>query len=56
MISGEQKIKLSYYKELDGVRAIAILMVMFFHFFSDFETEGSIFQFLKQFALKGEPA
>lgn len=54
MISGEQKTKLSYYKELDGVRAIAILMVMFFHFFSDFETDGSIFQFLKQWAMKGE--
>lgn len=54
MVLGDNKIKLSYYKELDGVRAIAILMVMFFHFFSDFETTGSIFQFLKHFALKGE--
>lgn len=33
MVSGDKKIKLSYYKELDGVRAIAILMVMFFKFF-----------------------
>ena len=54
MVSGDKKIKLSYYTELDGVRAIAILMVMFFHFFSDFETNGSIFQFLKRLALKGE--
>ncbi|WP_254412779.1 acyltransferase family protein [Dyadobacter diqingensis] len=54
MVSGDKKSKLSYYTELDGVRAIAILMVMFFHFFSDFETDGSIFQFLKRLALKGE--
>jgi len=54
MVLGDNKIKLSYYKELDGVRAIAILMVMFFHFFSDFETSGKVFHFLKQIALKGE--
>ena len=54
MILGDNKVKLSYYKELDGVRAIAILMVMFFHFFSDFDTPGNIYQFLKQIALKGE--
>jgi peptidoglycan/LPS O-acetylase OafA/YrhL len=30
--------KLEYYKNLDGVRAIASLMVMFFHFFQNVET------------------
>ncbi len=30
--------KLLYYKKLDGVRAIAALMIMTFHFFQMFST------------------
>ncbi|MDQ6480994.1 acyltransferase [Dyadobacter sp. LHD-138] len=54
MVLGDKKIKLSYYKELDGVRAIAILMVMFFHFFSDLNTTSKTLLLLKRIALMGE--
>jgi peptidoglycan/LPS O-acetylase OafA/YrhL len=42
--------KLSYYKELDGVRGVAALMVMFFHFSQTFET----FAFFKKIAVFGQ--
>ncbi|MDR2236766.1 MAG: acyltransferase [Chryseobacterium sp.] len=35
-------IKLKHYHELDGVRAIAVIMVMFFHFFQDIEASGPV--------------
>lgn len=34
--------KLKYFTELDGVRAIAALMVMVFHFFNDIQTTSPI--------------
>jgi peptidoglycan/LPS O-acetylase OafA/YrhL len=46
--------KLSYHKELDGVRAIAALMVMFFHFFQLLITNDSTLLLLKKYAIFGQ--
>ncbi|MDR6922133.1 MULTISPECIES: acyltransferase [Chryseobacterium] len=35
-------IKLKHYNELDGVRAVAVIMVMFFHFFQNIDSSSSI--------------
>ncbi len=35
--------KLEYYRQLDGVRAVAALMVMFFHFFGEVQPTDSLF-------------
>ncbi|HQA73646.1 acyltransferase [Flavobacterium sp.] len=40
--------KLKYFTELDGVRAIAALMVMVFHFFNDIQTTSPILILIKK--------
>lgn len=45
--------KLEYHKNLDGVRGIAVLMVMIFHFFPVIN-EGTIFPFLKKISNLGQ--
>ncbi len=45
--------KLKYHDNLDGVRAIAVLMVMIFHFFPA-ENNGVIMSILKKFANLGQ--
>ena len=46
--------KIKYYKELDGVRAIAALMVIFFHFFSGISTDNSFLLMLKKVSVFGQ--
>ena len=46
--------KLKYLKELDGVRAIAALMVMVFHFFQPIETSNKILLLLKKVSILGQ--
>lgn len=46
--------KLTHFKELDGVRAIAALMVMFFHFFQNLETQNAVLSIAKKFAVFGQ--
>lgn len=46
--------KISYIKELDGVRGIAALMVMFFHFFFRLETNDAFFLTVRKFSYFGE--
>ena len=46
--------KLNHYKELDGVRAIAALMVMFFHFFSSIETNSKGLLLIKKLSIFGQ--
>lgn len=46
--------KLGYRKELDGVRAIAALMIMFFHFCQNFENNNIVYLSLKKFATFGQ--
>lgn len=46
--------KLGYYKELDGVRAIAALMVMFFHFFPTPLTPDPLLISIKKMAVFGQ--
>jgi peptidoglycan/LPS O-acetylase OafA/YrhL len=46
--------KLSYLKELDGVRAIAALLVMFFHFFNSVTTSNALLLLLKKLAFFGQ--
>jgi peptidoglycan/LPS O-acetylase OafA/YrhL len=38
--------RLTYYRNLDGVRALAALMVMFYHSFRDIHSDNSILRFL----------
>lgn len=45
---------LKYFKSLDGVRGIAALMVIVFHFFQDLRPDDSIAQFLKKIAVFGQ--
>jgi peptidoglycan/LPS O-acetylase OafA/YrhL len=47
-------LKLSYYKELDGVRAIAALMVMLFHFLGSVTTNNALILFLKKISIFGQ--
>lgn len=57
---GEHKVQLvtpntiKYLKELDGVRAIAALMVMFFHFFQHLETHNDVLSALRKLAFFGQ--
>lgn len=46
--------KLFYYKQLDGVRAIAALMVMYLHFFGDVQPTDIFFRSLDKFASFGQ--
>lgn len=46
--------KLFYYKELDGVRAIAALMVMCFHFMGSVSSSNSFISLLKKFSIFGQ--
>lgn len=45
--------ELKYHKELDGIRAIAALMVIIFHFLGDFAATGQ-FAFLNKIAVFGQ--
>lgn len=45
--------KLKYYKNLDGIRAIAVLMVMVFHFFQDLVPHSKIVSVLSTASLFG---
>jgi peptidoglycan/LPS O-acetylase OafA/YrhL len=45
--------KLRHYKELDGVRGIAALMVMFFHFFQDVTTGNSFLATVQKYSAFG---
>lgn len=47
-------IKLKHFKELDGIRAIAALMVMFFHFFHELVTSNPTLILIKKFAFIGQ--
>jgi len=47
-------LKLKHYNELDGVRAIAVIMVMFYHFFQDINTSNEILVTLKKISLFGK--
>jgi len=46
--------KLFYYKELDGVRAVASLIIMFFHFFQHLSVGGMFLGFLKKVSFIGQ--
>jgi peptidoglycan/LPS O-acetylase OafA/YrhL len=46
--------KLNYYKNLDGVRAIAALMVVFFHFFREIEPNSNFLKILSKIAVFGQ--
>jgi peptidoglycan/LPS O-acetylase OafA/YrhL len=46
--------KLTYYKQLDGIRAIAALMVLFFHFFRDVTTQSIPLKVLKELSNFGQ--
>lgn len=46
--------KISYIKELDGVRGIAALMVLFFHFFFRLETEDAFLLAVRKISYFGE--
>jgi len=48
------RIKLQHFSELDGIRAIAALMVMFFHFFQHLETSNSILLLVKKASIFGQ--
>lgn len=43
-----------YYKELDGVRAVAALMIMFCHFFLYANSENDIFLMIKKMSVFGQ--
>ena len=45
---------LKHYPELDGVRAMAALMVMFFHFFQALITQNSALLLVKKYAVFGQ--
>lgn len=46
--------KLYYYNELDGVRAIAALMVMFYHFFQHLYSDNFVFNIFKKISVVGQ--
>lgn len=46
--------KLEYYKQLDGVRAVAALMVMFLHFFGAVQPTDPFFSLLDKYASFGQ--
>jgi peptidoglycan/LPS O-acetylase OafA/YrhL len=45
---------LKYYKELDGVRGIAALMVMFFHFFQHHGSTGPVWSVVQRLSVFGQ--
>ena len=45
---------LKHYNQLDGVRAIAVIMVMFYHFFQDFNSTNESVLLLKKLSLFGK--
>lgn len=45
---------MKYYKELDGVRAVAALMIMVCHFFLYADSENSFFLLLKKISVFGQ--
>ena len=47
-------IKLKHYNELDGVRAIAVIMVMFYHFFKDVDVHHDMLILVKKMSLFGK--
>ncbi|MCB9188161.1 MAG: acyltransferase [Flavobacteriales bacterium] len=48
------KSELTYYKNLDGVRAIAALMVMVFHFFQHYDHDTKLLKILAKLAMFGQ--
>lgn len=46
--------KLKYYNNLDGIRAIAALMVMIFHFFQAFDPNSYFWQTIKKVSVFGQ--
>lgn len=46
--------KLGHYRQLDGVRAIAALMVMFFHFFQGLHPTGTILLLVQKLSVIGQ--
>ncbi|CAN5820039.1 hypothetical protein BH11BAC3_BH11BAC3_29630 [soil metagenome] len=46
--------KLRHFTELDGVRAVAALMVMFFHFFKGLETQNAVLITIQKYAIFGQ--
>src|ERR1700755_1520169 len=49
-----EKGSLKYYKGLDGVRGLAALMIMFYHFTPDSSNTGSFLHFLKKISVIGQ--
>jgi peptidoglycan/LPS O-acetylase OafA/YrhL len=47
-------LKIAYYKELDGVRGIAALMVMCFHFFQYLDSTNPIILMIKKVSIFGQ--
>jgi len=47
-------VNLTYHKNLDGIRAIAALMVMVFHFFGGIESNSIFLKFLSKVAVFGQ--
>lgn len=45
---------MKYIKQLDGIRAIAALMVMFFHFFRNIETNSQFYLAIKKISIFGQ--
>jgi peptidoglycan/LPS O-acetylase OafA/YrhL len=45
---------MKYIKQLDGIRAIAALMVMFFHFFQNLETNSKFYLGIKKISFFGQ--
>ncbi len=46
--------KLRHFKELDGIRALAALMVMFFHFFQNVEAKTTMLLLIKKYSIFGQ--
>ncbi|WP_379966381.1 acyltransferase family protein [Epilithonimonas sp. UC225_85] len=47
-------LRLKHYNELDGVRAIAVIMVMFYHFFQDINPSDEMLIVIKKLSLFGK--
>lgn len=45
---------MKYIKQLDGIRAIAALMVMFFHFFKNIEANSQFYSAIKKISIFGQ--
>lgn len=46
--------KLKHYNELDGIRAVAVIMVMFYHFFKDVIVQHDILLLIQKLSLFGK--